>query len=175
MKNPFRYVFFLAKVTLFLLITSLSIWAWDDAGHKPVAYVAWENMTPQAREKSIEFLLNSPEDTQIAAFYPTPTDYPGAVYQIGSRSKASKQREFFMIIATWADVIRERKLPNRNKYHHGTWHYLDTFWRSVGGKVVLVTDEKPDKENIVERLYYFDKVLNDQTAKNRINRSLWLG
>lgn len=166
MKNLFRYAVFSLSITLFLLITSPSIWAWDDSGHKLVAYVAWETMTPQAREKAVNLLLNAPEDSQIVAFFPTPPDLDISTYPIGARSKASKQREFFMIIAYWADIVRERKFPNRYKYHHGNWHYLDTFWREVNGKVEVVPEEKPDKENVVERLFYFDKVLKDSAVKD---------
>ncbi len=166
MKNLFRYVFFSVNVTLLFLIFSQSVTAWDDAGHKLVGYVAWENMTPQARERAVKLLLDAPEDSQIAAFFPTPPDYDGATYLPGSRSRASKQREFFMIIATWADVVRDRNFTNRYKFHHGTWHYVNTFWREVNGKVEIITDIKPDKENIVERLFYFDKVLKDASAKD---------
>jgi hypothetical protein len=162
MKNLLVYVFLACSITVF----SPKIFAWDDSGHKLVAYIAWEQMTPQVREKVINILLNAPEDSQLAALYPTPPDIEISTYPIGARSKAAKQRDYFMICAYWADIVRERKYPNRYKYHHGNWHYLDTFWREVNGKVELVTDEKEDKENAVERLFYFDKVLKNSAAKD---------
>ncbi len=162
MKCSLIYVFFLCFVTAF----SQNIFAWDDTGHKIAAYIAWERMSPSAREKAIKILLNAPEDSQIMALHPTPPDIEISTYPIGARSKESKQRDFFMIVAYWADIVRERKYPNRNKFHHGTWHYLDTMWREVNGKVEVVQDETPDKENAVERLFYFDKVLKDSAAKD---------
>jgi hypothetical protein len=162
MKNLLIYVFFVCFVTTF----SQNILAWDDSGHKLVAYIAWERMTPKAREAAIKLLLSAPEESQIMALQPTPPDIEISTYPIGARSRESKQREFFMVVAYWADIVRERKYPNRNKFHHGTWHYLDTFWREANGKVEVVTDVEHDKENVVERLFNFDKVLRDSTAKD---------
>lgn len=162
MKKLIGYVFLVVLMTTF----SNKILAWDDSGHKLVAYIAWQQMSPQAREKVINILMNAPEDSQILTLYPTPVDADFSTYPIGARSKDAKQRDFFMVMAYWADIVRERKLPNRNKYHHGTWHYLDTMWREVNGKVEVVKDETPDKENAVERLFNFDKVLKDSAAKD---------
>ncbi|HRH40999.1 MAG TPA: S1/P1 nuclease, partial [Pyrinomonadaceae bacterium] len=162
MKKLIGYVFLVVLMTAF----SNKILAWDDSGHKLVAYIAWQQMTPQAREKVINILMNAPEDSQILTLYPTPVDADFSTYPIGARSKDAKQRDFFMVMAYWCDIVRERKLPNRYKYHHGTWHYLDTVWREVNGKVEVITEEKSDKENAVERLFYFDKVLKDSAAKD---------
>jgi osmotically-inducible protein OsmY len=72
-----------------------------------------------------------------------------------------------MIAATWADIVRDKNFKVRNaKYHHGTWHYQDTFWRDENGKIELVTELQSDKENAVERLFAFDKVLRDVAASD---------
>jgi hypothetical protein len=133
--------------------------AWDDSGHKLVAYIAWQQMSQPARERAIQVLLNAPEDSQLNALYPTPPDQDFTTYPIGARSKAAKQRDYFMIVSYWADIVRDRKYEKRSKYHHGTWHYLDTFWREVNGKVETLPEMENDKENVVERLFEFDKVL----------------
>ncbi len=148
------------KFPFFLLITFLlfasSMQAWDDTGHKLTSYIAWEQMTPQARESAIKILLSAPEDSDLSVFY-----------MQDSRSVAARQRELFMIAATWADIVRNKDFKNRyTKYHHGTWHYLDTFWREANGKVELVSELQPDKENAVERLFTFDKVLRDASASD---------
>jgi hypothetical protein len=162
MKNLLINAFFLIFITTF----SQNIFAWDDAGHKLTAYIAWQQMNPQAREKAIKILMAAPEDSQLMMLYPTPVDIEISSYPIGTRSKDSKWRDLFMVTSYWADIVRERKYPMRYKYHHGTWHYLDTFWREVNGKVEVMTDEKPDKENAVERLFHFDKVLKDAVSKD---------
>lgn len=130
--------------------------AWDDTGHKLIAYIAWQKMSPAARAKAVKLLLNAPEDSDLSVFYPQ-----------DSRSAEAKGRELFMIASTWADIIRNKNFAARYaKYHHGNWHYLDTFWREADGKIELVTDLESNPENAIERLYAFDKVLRDASASD---------
>ena len=147
-----------------LFIFALPSFAWDDSGHKLVAYIAWQQMSPEAREAAIKLLLNAPEDSQLPALYPTPVDANFSTYPIGARSKEAKQRDFFMFASYWSDIVRERKYENRYKYHHATWHYLDTFWHEAGGKIETLPEMENDKENVVERLFEFDKVLRSDAA-----------
>jgi osmotically-inducible protein OsmY len=153
MKNFLVKIFFLFAI---IIVSISSVAAWDDTGHKLTAYIAWEQMTPQTREAVVKILLSAPEDSDLSVFYLQ-----------DSRSVAAKQREFFMIASTWADIVRDKNFKNRiAKYHHGTWHYQDTFWRTENGKVELASDLESDKENAVERLFAFDKMLRDATASN---------
>lgn len=149
----------LSKLLLLIIVNIVFVFnvtAWDDTGHKISAYIAWEQMSPAAREKAAKILLSAPEDSDLSVFYLQ-----------DSRSAAAKQRELFMIASTWADIVRDKNFKVRNsKYHHGTWHYLDTFWREENGKVVLVPEMESNKENAVERLYVFDKVLRDASASD---------
>jgi osmotically-inducible protein OsmY len=72
-----------------------------------------------------------------------------------------------MIASTWADIVRDKNFKNRNaKYHHGTWHYLDTFWREADGKVEIVTELKSDDQNAIERLFTFDKALRNASVSD---------
>ncbi len=162
MKALLTNAFFLLIITVF----SQNIFAWDDSGHKLTAYIAWQQMSPQARENAIRLLMTAPEDSQLMMLYPTPVDIEISTYPIGARSKESKHRDLFMVTSYWADIVRERKYPVRNKYHRATWHYLDTFWRETDGKVEVIVDEKPDKENAVERLFHFDKILKDPLVRD---------
>jgi hypothetical protein len=140
-----------------LFISSFATaFAWDDTGHKLTAYIAWQQMNAQARERAAKILLSAPEDSDLSVFYLQ-----------DSRSAAAKQRELFMIAATWADIVRDKNFKTRySKYHHGNWHYLDTFWREVNGKIELVPELKSDEQNAVERLFAFDKVLRDVAASD---------
>lgn len=105
--------------------------AWHDEGHKLTAYIAWQRMTPKTREAVIKILRAAPEDSQLAAFYP--------VY--GVEPEDVRKMEFFMIVPTWADMVRNTAFPVRNrKYHHSNWHYDDTFWKQVDGKAVILTE-----------------------------------
>lgn len=141
----------LINVTVFFSTSAL---AWDDVGHKLTAYIAWQQMTPTAREKAVKLLRSSPEDADLSVFYLQ-----------NSRSEEANKMEFFMLAATWADIIRDREFKNRYaKYFHGPWHYLDTFWKENNGRVEIVTDLQSDKENAVERLFFFDKQLRDTSV-----------
>lgn len=131
--------------------------AWDDVGHKITAYIAWQRMSPQARENVIKILRAAPEDSQLSTFY--------AVY--GAQPEETRKREFFMIAATWADIVRDRAFETRYKtYHKGNWHYDDTFWRQEDGKAVPLTGFS-EGGLAVTKLVEFDKVIRDPAASDR--------
>jgi osmotically-inducible protein OsmY len=138
---------------LFVILTA-SVRAWDDTGHKLSAYIAWERVSPQAREQITKILLSAPEDSDLSVFYLQ-----------DSRSNAARQRELFMIASTWADIVRERKFKNRfEKYHKGDWHYADTFWRQTNGKVEILENFGESKGKAVDELVEFDKLMRDAAA-----------
>ena len=129
--------------------------AWDDTGHKLSAYIAWQRMTPPARAAVVKILLSAPENSDLSVFYLQ-----------DSRSEAIKQRELFMIAATWADIVRDRKFPVRFKeYHRGNWHYTDTFWKETNGKAELLPNSE-DGGKAVEKLAEFDKTLRDASVSD---------
>jgi hypothetical protein len=141
-KSIVKFLFLSAVICAFALPAS----AWNDVGHKLTAYIAWQRMSPAARENVVKILLKAPEESDLSVFYPQ-----------DSRSDAAKRRELFMIASTWADIVRDREFKNRYKFHHGNWHYADTFWSQENGQVKLL--EKPDEDGgkAVEKLVDFDK------------------
>jgi S1/P1 Nuclease len=145
---------------LFLIIILLSASgakAWDDAGHKTIAYIAWQQMSPAAREKAFNILMSAPEDADLSVFY-----------MQDSRSATVKKRELFMLAATWADIVRDRKFKNRSeKYHKSNWHYADTFWTQENGQVkILPNPSGEDGGKAVEKLLEFDKVLRNVSVSD---------
>jgi hypothetical protein len=144
-------------ISVFVLIFSFSAAAWDDVGHKTSAYIAWQQMSPQARERAAKILRAAPEDSDLSALFPA-----------GARSLAMRQLEHFMIASYWADIVRDRDFETRyKKYHKGNWHYYDTFWTSANGQIKIL--EKPDNEDggkALEKLIEFEKVLRDASAKD---------
>ena len=128
---------FIAKALLLGMVTvgsAFSVHAWDEVGHKITAYIAWQRMTPDVRARVIKVLLSAPEDAQLSTFY--------AGY--GSRAEETRKREFFMLIATWPDIIRDKNFNTRfTKYANSNWHYADTFWTLKDGKVAQVADAEP--------------------------------
>lgn len=153
MKNCFVKFLFL---TFFTFALAFPAFAWDDTGHKLTTYIAWEQMTPAAREQAVKILLAAPEDSHLSAYF-----------MQDSRSAAARQRELFMIASTWADIVRDRNFKNRfAKYHKSDWHYADTFWSNVNGKVEVLKDFEEPKGKAVEQLFAFDKSLRDAAVSD---------
>lgn len=152
----------MSKIKILFLLAACFVltntaFAWDDAGHKLTGYIAWQQMTPQARAAATKILRAAPEDSDLSVFY-----------MQDSRSEAARQLELFMIATTWADIVRDREFKNRfAKYHKSNWHYADTFWRQENGKpVILPHPEGAGGGKAVEKLFEFDKLLRDASASN---------
>lgn len=153
LKNPAKFLL----LSFVILIFTIPSAAWDAAGHELTAYIAWQQMTPATREKVIKILLSAPEDSDIATFY----------ISYNSRSDEAKKREYFMIISTWADIIRDREFKVRvGKYNHSNWHYSDTFWTTENGQVKVLPNPSEDGGKAVEKLSDFTKVLKDSSASD---------
>jgi hypothetical protein len=130
-------------------VFSMPALGWDETGHKISAYIGWQRMTPEVRDRVIKILLSAPEDSDLATYYMT----------YGTRAEEIRKREYFMLISTWADIIRDRNFEVRmRKYHHSNWHYSDTFWTTKDGKIeYLKAPEEGGKA--LERLIEDDKTI----------------
>ena len=164
MKNNLRRIFGLAIVMVCFTFSAMPAMAWDDVGHKITAYVAWQRMTPEVRERVIDILRQAPDDSDLATFF----------MANGFTSLDTRKREYFELVATWADIVRDfafepqykKVFESRfKKYNKPNWHYSDTFWRQIDGKVEL--QPAPDEGGqAIERLVQFDKVIRDASASN---------
>ncbi len=147
----------LNKVIIFVCV--LTIWvtpslAWDEVGHEMTAYIAWQRMSPKARENAIKILRSAPEESQLSSLF--------QLY--GIEPEDVRKRGFFMEAATWADIIRDREVPKRYTFHKGNWHYSDTFWKQVNGQAEVLSEMEKGGQG-VKKLYEFDSVLKDPNAK----------
>ena len=128
--------------------------AWDETGHKITAYIAWQQMMPAVREKVIEILRSAPEDSQIGTFYIT----------YGSRSAESRKREFFMLMATWADIIKDKNFDTRyKKYNNSNWHYFDNLWMINDGKIEFLKGPA-DGGKLMVKLAEFDQLIRGSAS-----------
>lgn len=147
----------LLLIALFLTFLSLNTYSWDDVGHKITAYIAWQQMTPAARDNVIRILRAAPEDSQLSTFY----------MNYGVEPESQRRREYFMLVATWADIIRDRAFDARyKKYHRSNWHYADTFWKQVNGREERLSGFDEGGQ-AVERLIEFDKVIRNASASDK--------
>lgn len=146
----------LLLLTLFVVTIAVPAFGWDDVGHKITGYIAWQRMTPQARENVVRILRAAPEDSQLGTFYK----------YYGPESDEVKRMEYFIFVPSWADIIRDRAFDVRyRKYHHSNWHYDDTFWKQVNGQVELLSGYEEGGQ-AVPKLIDFDKVMRDPAASN---------
>ena len=147
-----------------LLLSNLAVNAWDDTGHKITAYIAWQRMTPEVREKVLKILLEAPEDSQINAFY----------MPYGSQNVDARKRDYFMFMATWADVIRDRNFTNRYKYHKSNWHYSDSFWTVKDGKIEALPAPEDGGQALERIAEYVTLIKGTATDSQKALAIAWL-
>jgi len=118
------------------LATAQPARAWDEVGHKVVARIAWDHMTPLARERAVALLMAAPAGAGLRELLPE-----------DGRPLAERQRDLFVNAAYWADQIRSRNHPG-NRFAHAEWHYVNFFWQqdTPGGRIV----DRPDKGTLGE-------------------------
>jgi hypothetical protein len=93
---------------------------WNETGHQIVARIAWERMTPIAREATVRLLQDAPQDACLRELFPD-----------DARPLAERQREFFLRASTWADLVRPRARDDSRpcvRYHRAGWHFINYFW-----------------------------------------------
>jgi len=123
--------------------------AWSDAGHRAVAAIAWQRLSPEAREAAVELLRAAPADSGLRELLPE------------RGAPAERRRRFFVEAATWPDQVKHTGSP----YDHAGWHYVNVFWR-VGsdGAPVPVPELEPAPQNVVERIGALSRGLADRGA-----------
>lgn len=109
-------------LTLSLVASVLpcSVLAWDATGHRLSAYVAWEFMSEQSRDKALTMLRAHPRFN---------TDFldqmPAA---IGASESTEQNRWLFGQAAIWPDLARGFSGADRRRYDHPEWHWVDGAW-----------------------------------------------
>lgn len=99
--------------------------AWDEFGHVVVARIAWENMTPQARDRAVQLLRAAPPGSGLGLGFPAGPLSP------------DQQMRLFVTASHWPDDIRRSGHPG-NSLHRRDRHFVDTFWeqRTDFGRVM---------------------------------------
>lgn len=114
------------KARLLLLVAALCalsgtpLYAWDELGHRVIARIAWDHMTPAARARAATMLLVAPPRSGLAALQP------------GSGPTEERMREWFVMSSYWPDLIRSPSHPG-HVYGHSDWHYVNIFWEQRPG------------------------------------------
>jgi hypothetical protein len=139
--------------------------AWNDLGHRVVADVAWQTLSPVTRNKVAALLRMNP-------------DYPQWVRGV----PASKRDEYaFMHAANWPDDIRKddvrytddgdaptgpkaaRNVGYADVLRHRYWHYINVSFSPDGTAV-----PDPDPVNIETQIRAFRQTLRSPTASDAL-------
>lgn len=152
-----------AAAAFSILLLAAASFGWDDAGHKLSARIAWEVMTPAARERAVKILLSAPEDSDLSVLYNS----------FGGRPEEVIRLELFTYASTWPDVVRNRSFAARyEKYHKSNWHYGDIFWGEDGKAL----KDFPEPSGIaVRKLADFERTLRsaDSTDADKAIALAW--
>lgn len=96
----------------------LAVWctspavAWNSLGHKVVAEIAWQQLSPEQRQSIVDTLRRHP---QFDRDFVVIMDDDAA-----KGDKATQDHWIFQHAATWPDIIR-----NDKEYDRPEWHYID--------------------------------------------------
>ncbi len=122
--------------------------AWNATGHRTIAEIAWQNMTPQARARAVELLLHGPPLAGLASLRPA------------TGTAAERDRALFLNASTWPDLVRDRDKP-WHAYNRPTWHYADFYWDVVNGAPHDIPGTHPDSVNAGEKIDALRSALAD--------------
>jgi hypothetical protein len=118
-----------------------SLWGWGNTGHEAVAYVAWQQLTPETKARVMVLLKKVPAiKTTIPGYAAWVKDLPAGL------SQDEKDQYLFMRAATWPDSIKHHGLHDSDDSpkgvtddvhvgfndpdSHGYWHFIDTSFAS---------------------------------------------
>ena len=120
LKSSTRFCLFPSLIAVISLLFCSQLLAWDATGHRLSAYVAWEFMSPAAREKSLTILQHHPRyETDFLSAMPA---------DIQRADDNSRQRWLFAQAAVWPDIARRFSGADALRYHHPDWHWIDGAW-----------------------------------------------
>ena len=123
---------------LLTLTLAVPAWAWNYSGHRIVAVIAYDRLTPRARARVDLLIRNHP-------------DYSGIFTQGAPKDPAARARYAFVNAAPWPDQIisdarfyddvRTPFLPGfPDMMRHRTWHYHDV---PISGDGTPVGEQPP--------------------------------
>jgi len=134
-----------------LLVLALAspqrIWAWGNAGHEAVAYIAWQQLSPDTQKRVIQLLMlvptlhNADNTKSIPGYADWVADLPAGL------SQDQQNLYLFMRAATWPDSIKHQWLKDSDTppagsgptdsiigytdtASHGYWHFVDAGFAS---------------------------------------------
>jgi hypothetical protein len=144
--------------------------AWNSIGHMAVAYVAYQQMSPELRTRALALLMKNPDYNKWLTYIPSGT------------SDDDRNLYIFMMAATWPDEIKAQgsgyaldgDIPPRtaeatnntgytDKSMHKYWHFVNTPFSTDG--TALPAIPIPDAQT---QIAAFRQVLADPNASDEL-------
>jgi hypothetical protein len=143
MQKSLRFVF--PALLALLALPCASSFGWIATGHKVVALIAWEDMTPKTKAAVTALLKQHPRyDKDLMLDAPA------------EETADERARTAFATAATWPDIVRSRSNPMNFTHNHPEWHYIDIPFDANGFDPTVqpspAADAKPGPHNAVEAL-----------------------
>jgi hypothetical protein len=154
MRKTFRFPVALLIGVVVLLPVQRS-WAWIDTGHKIIALIAWEDLTPNTKAAVTDLLKQHPRYEKDLTL-----DLPA------DATPDEAARHTFLVAATWPDIVRGRGHPMNPAYNHPQWHYIDIPFED-GAQAPAASESNPSQPgNVVEALLHCIAELKDRATSD---------
>ena len=146
-----------------LVLVASDALAWNAVGHRVIAEIAWQQLTPERRQEIVDTLRHHPRFAEdFVAKMPR---------EVASGDQEMQDRWIFWQAAVWPDVGRG------GPYDHPTWHYIDLpVYLDKGDRKALAnrlpfnlsskypTAGGPTDYNVVQAIAYSRATIDDQSA-----------
>jgi hypothetical protein len=118
------------RALTFLLLLSTPAQAWNALGHKVIADIAWQQLDTDQQKEIVDILKRHPRFSED--FRDLETD-----------------REIFNHAATWPDLARGIRGPDREKFDKPIWHYVNYPYAVDRLGPILNTSDDPKKTKTI--------------------------
>lgn len=98
-------------VALVAILAANSAFAWNALGHKVVAEIAWQRLSPEQRTEIVRTLRRHPRFDE---------DFAKRIDETGDDDHL-----VFLHAATWPDIARGIRGPDRSQFGMGPRHYVN--------------------------------------------------
>jgi hypothetical protein len=150
--------FSVAVLLAALLFPCANSFGWISTGHKVVALIAWEDLTPKTRS-AITAILQQHQRYDKDLLLDAPAD----------ETPDERARTAFATAATWPDVVRSRSNPMNFTHNHPAWHYIDIPFNANGfdpttqpsTRPAVDANAQPGPHNAIEALLQCTAELKD--------------
>jgi hypothetical protein len=114
MKSKIKQIRFLTL--LFVLFCSNFAMAWNAAGHHLMAALTWDLLSTQQQNYWVDILEHHPRFKK---------DFTDHLPKYVKRHPETYGEWIFRRAAAWPDIARNLPKRDKQKYHHGSWHYIN--------------------------------------------------